>query len=260
MKKEIRDPKDYEFFMLVALAFLACAMAFILTSCSNSSLPNISQTPVQDLDLSGTLDGVPWDGIAVGADWQTHDIKIESKTDVNYFRIISCHRFEQYPDVIKTGWFRPNRGYEYTYTEAPGIEDNGLCILRLQAFTKQVDSNGQPVSSAFGLMLFHNKEFTLPVENICNGSDGQASGTSICKSMAGLVQRLKFKAQVITAQLPTDPNSPKPCVGKFIDAQTWEYSTPAGECMVVFASTDRPHKLAVHLSFGFTTSPYRGGN
>lgn len=211
---------------------------------------------VYDLDLSGTIDGVTWDGIAVGSASQYHDIKIESKTDVNYMRIVSCHRFEQYEDVIQTGWFHRNRGFEYQYNESPGIEDTGFCVLRLQAFTKELDSNDQPVGSAFGLMLFHNAKFALPGENICNGVDGGTTGTSICKSMSGLVERLKFKSQVVQANAPAD--GPKPCQGKFIDGQTWEYQMPLGECVAIFMTTAKPHQFYIHLAYGFNKTQYRG--
>lgn len=223
------------------------------------SLPSQPPPIVNDLDLHGTIDGVPWDGIAVGSAASTHDIKIESKVDVNYMRIISCHRFEQYADVIKTGWFQTNRGFEYQYRESPGVEDTGLCVLRLQAYTKDVDSDGNPVGSAFGLMLFHNQQFTLAGQNICNGADGAITGTSICKSMSGLVERLKFKSQVVVAHpFPDGSGLPPACAGEFIDAQTWEYKMPAGECITVFMSTARPHEFAIHMAYGFNHSPYRG--
>lgn len=213
------------------------------------------------MDLGGTLDGQPWDGVAVGSAATSHTIDIVSKTDVNFFRIISCHRYEMFEDVIRTGWFRPNRGYEYKYTQSPGIEDTGFCVLRLQAFSKAVDSNGAPIGSAFGLMLFHNGQFKLAAENICNGDDGQSTGTTICQSMNGLVQRLRFKTQVVTA--PPAPDSatyPKACVGHFIDAYTWEYAMPLGECVVVFGTTAQPQQFAIHLAYGFSNSQYRGGN
>lgn len=220
--------------------------------------PAAQPQTVYDLDLGGTIDGVPWEGTFVGSIATSHDITIQSKTDVNYFRVISCHRFQEFSDVIQTGWLRPNRGFEFTYDMASGIEDNGLCVLRLQAYSKQIDSDGNPVGSAFALGLFHNGSFTLPAENICNGADGGATGTSICKSMQGLEQRLKFSEQVIIAnQQPQDSNLPPPCQGKFIDANTFSYHLPAGECMIVFASTKAPHRMAVHLGFGFTKTQYR---
>ncbi len=238
-------------------------MAFVmgLFGCASSINAILPQPSVYQLDLYGSLDGYPWDGIAVGSAAKTHTIQIISKTDVNYMRIISCHRFEGYPDAIQTGWFKTNRGFQYTFNESPGIEDTGYCLLRIQAFTKVVKSDGAPVGSAYGLMLFHNQKFNLPAENICNGADGQANGTSICQSMNGLIQRLRFKEQVITADTPLEGSGvPLPCKGTFIDATTWQYKMPSGECMAVFASVSKPHKYYVHLAYGFDKDQYRGGN
>lgn len=236
-------------------------LVFVLqiVGCGSIPLPQTQTNIVYKLDLNGLIDGKRWDGTAIGSATQSHDITIESPTDVNWMRILSCHRFESYPDVIKTGWFRVNRGYRYHYQEAPGIEDTGLCVLRLQAFTKALKSDGSPQGSAYALMLFHNSQFTLQAQNICNGEQGTGTGTTICQSMNGLRQRLKFTEQVITTSNPSDgTNAPSPCQGHFIDAYTWEYETSLGECMVVFGTTAKPHKFSVHMAYGFNTDQYRG--
>jgi len=235
---------------LVAGLFGCQSLPQALTNATNPSA-------VYELDLSGTLDGVPWEGVAVGSSASSHTIDITSKVDVNYFRIISCHRSKKFEDVIKTGWFAKN-SYEYIYSEAPGIEDTGFCVLRLQAFSKDVDSNGKPVGSAFGLMLFHNDQFNAPAENICNGADGATNGTSVCQSMQGLIQRLRFKKPMIQANPPASDQIPAPCQGKFIDPLTWEYTAPKGECVAVFGEAAPPHRMYLHLSFGFDTPQYRG--
>lgn len=251
-----KDPNEWS---LLIIAVALVVIFIFLTGCMTVPGAASSQSPIYKLDLFGELDGVPWsEGIAVGSSAPSHTIQIESKTDVNLMRIISCHRFESFPDAIKTGWFRPNRGFEYDFNEAPGIEDNGVCLLRLQAFTKELKSDGSPVGSAYGIMLFHNNNFTLPAENICNGADGQTTGTSICQSMNGLVQRIRFKTQVIVADDPPDgSNIPKACKGTFVDAYTFQYETPLGECVAVFASLSTPHQYAIHAVYGFSNDQYR---
>lgn len=230
------------------------APLFFILACTGANLPSIAPPVVYELDLSGSLDGAAWEGIAVGSADSKHDIRIESKTDVNYMTIQSCHRFEKYEDVIIDHWYRPKRGFEYSYTESPGIEDTGYCVLRLSAFSKQVGAG-----EAYGLMLFHSPGFTLPGENICNGADGATAGTSICQSMTGLVQRLRFKEQVVTATKNSDGTSLKgQCSGAFIDATTFQYTMPVGECVAVFMSTAKPHRYYIHLAYGFTKTQYRG--
>jgi len=234
---------------------------FLFAACTGSgiALPSQAPAPIYALDLSGQIDGVAWDGLSIGSSAPTHDITIVSKTDVNEFRVISCHRFLKFEDVIQTGWFRPNRGYEFTLSLAPGIEDTGQCPIRLQAYSKQLDKDGNPVGSAFGILIFKNSHYTLPAENICNGADGGSTGTSVCQSMAGLVERVKFSEQVIAANPANIPDGmPKPCQGKFIDAETFEYVMPTGECAIEFASTKAPHRFALHFAYGFNKIFYRG--
>jgi len=115
------------------------------------------------------------------------------------------------------------------------------------------------VQSAYGLMLFANKAFQLPVYDICNGEDTKKIGTSVCQSMNGLRQRLMFSEQVFTTANPSDGSGsiPKPCSGKFIDAYTFEYESPLSECMVVFMGTAKPHAMHVHLAYGFNKDIYR---
>lgn len=240
--------------MLKKILPVGLLTGFFLGCASSGSLLPSSPPPVFELDLSGTLDGVQWSGTAVGEDFQKHDIKIQSKTDVNYMTIQSCHRFEKYEDVIKTGWFKSNRGFEYIYSESPGLEDTGFCVLRLAAFSKQVGAG-----EAYGIMLFHNRKFQLWSENICNGADQPVTGSGMCQSMSGLVQHIKFKSQVVTAGNGPDGNAiPGQCNGKFIDANTFEYTVPTGECIAVFMTTAQPHQFGIYLVYGFDKSQYRG--
>lgn len=250
---------DKRFLSRMVQGALVALVLLFLFGCGSIPVDINANAPVYRLDLYGTLDDAEWEGIAVGSAAKNHTIEINSKTDVNLMRIISCHRFESFPDAIETGWFQKNRGFEYEYNQAPGIEDTGFCVLRLQAFTKEIKSDGSPVGSAYGVMLFHNDKFTLPGENICNGADGGTAGTSICQSMNGLIQQLRFREMVISSDKPPEGTGvPQPCEGKFIDAYTWQYKMPVGECVVIFASVSKPHKYYVHLSYGFNADQYRG--
>lgn len=231
------------------------ALFFLLAGCSGSQVASVQTPIVYEADIYGTLDGNQFQGIAVGSIAVSHTIRIQSPTDVNFMTIQSCHRFEHYEDVIQSGWFQPNRGFEYTYNQSPGLEDSGICVLRLGAFTKQVGAG-----EAYGLMLFHNDKFTLPGENICNGADGGTTGTSICQTQTGLLERLKFKAPVAVARPTKDGAAiPGQCQGKFIDDLTFEYIMPLGECVAEFMEKAEPHRKYVHLARGFNKTQYRGG-
>lgn len=250
-------PRLTTVFRQTALALLGP----LLLSCTGSgiALPQAQPARVQDLDLSGVVNGRAWDGLSIAPAGTALDISIQSKTDINEFRIITCHRFIKAEDVLTTGWFRPNRGYEFTLNLAPGIEDTGQCPIRFQAYSKELDKDGNPVGSAFGILLPKNDKYQLMADNICNGAQGISTGTSVCKTMAALVERIKFNEQVIAARSENIPDGmPKPCQGKFIDANTWEYVAPLGECAVEFAATAPPHKRHLLFVFGFDSVVYRG--
>ena len=201
------------------------------------------------------MDGYDFQGVFVGSSGESHTFLINSKTDVNVMTIQSCHRYLHFEDVIQTGWFKANRGFQTSYTDAPGIEDTGYCVVRLGAFSKQVGAG-----EAYGIGIFHSSQFNLPATNICNGASGQAEGTSICQSMAGLTERLRFTGQVITAKPSPDGSGiiPNMCKGKFIDATTFEYTVPTGECIIAFAEVAKPHRKYIHLARGFSKTIYRG--
>lgn len=235
------------------------ALAMGLSACSN--MPAVSTAPAQsyqELDLAGTVDGQPWQGTAVLQDFKTHQIEIQSKVSVNYFVAQNCTRDNKFEDVIQpTELFHwdGNNSWTWMYSPSPGLEDTGTCLLELQAYSKQIGA-GQ----AFGLMIQKNSKFDLPAENICNGADGMASGTSICQSLNGLKERLRFKRQVMVADTDdsNNPTFPKQCQGHFVDAYTFEYLLPAGKCVVVFGTTTAPYQYAIHFGYGYTNRVYRG--
>lgn len=232
----------------------AIAPLLFLLGCTNQQASTVVSPVVYEADLFGTFDGYGFKGVGVGIPATSHDIKINSPTDVNVMTIQTCHRFEHYEDVIKTGWFQPNRGFEYIYNEAPGIEDNGTCILRLGAFSKEVGAG-----EAYGILIFHNSKYNLPAENICNGVDGGANGTSICQTQSGLLERIKFSSEVTVARPKTDGTGlDGQCQGKFIDPTTFEYIMPLGECVIEFMEKNMPYRKYIHLARGFNKTQYRG--
>lgn len=241
---------------------LAALLFFMLSvqGCTGAPADSKANATVYELDIYGTLDGVPFDGIAMGSNAKTHTIKIESKTDVNEMVIQSNARYLHFPDAIQTGWFKASRGFLYSYSEVPGIEDTGYSVLRLSAFSKEIKSDGSPVGAAYGLVLFHSEKFSLAGENICNTADGQTRGASICQNREGLTARLRFKTQVVVARPKSDGTGPvaNQCQGTFVDAYTWQYQLPLGECVIEFMQTAKPHDKYVHLAYGHNRSQYRG--
>lgn len=240
----------------MAKAILGAIFALFFASCAGVGVTSGPSTSViYEADLFGSVDGIPFQGVFVGQSQPSHTFVIQSKTDVNVMTIQSCHRYLHFEDVIKTGWFRANRGFQTSFDAAPEIETTGYCVIRLAAYSKQVGAG-----EAYGIGIFKNEKFDLPAINICNGAEGQTSGSSVCQTMAGLVERLKFPGQVVTARPLPDGSGliPQMCKGKLIDATTFEYEMPQGECIIAFGEVAKPHRHYIHLARGFTKTQYRG--
>lgn len=235
----------------------------LLNACAGAPVTSPAPAPRYQLTLSGNVDGIQYQGTAVGSSVSEHSITIESDVDVNYFTVQSCHRSLQFSDVIQSGWFKKNRAYAWVYKEAPTIEDTGDCLLRFCAFSKAVGS----APSSCAIVDFHSPKYTLPGENICNGADGNTSGTAMCHTQVGLLERFRFKVPVVVApQVQDDKSGPywikDQCQGHFLDeSQTlWEYSMPPRECVVIFMERDKPHRRAKLTAIPYDIAHYIGVN
>lgn len=246
------------------------SLAFSLNGCASLDQANTTAlaqaaVPKQELTLSGTIDGNPFVGIAVGGPGPVHDFVIKSASAVNLFVIKSCHRSEKIQDFIKDGWLDPTSA-RWHYQEAPTIEDTGDCMVRMCAFSKEVGA----APSACAVVDFKSSSYTLPALNICNGLTGQTSGTALCHTQTGLLERFQFQAPVVTAPAQTDlsdPNNPVPlkiagqCDGKFLDDQQtlFEYTVPNQECVIVFMERAKPHRKAKLTVIPYDVPKYSGG-
>lgn len=254
---------------MIVFILLLCVLLECLLGCATQQSSAPPAPPVRrELILTGTIDGAKFEGVGIGSPATTHSMNVQSPVAVNYFTVQSCHRSVQFTDIIKVPWYAwhtDSKGFDWTYDEAPTIEDGGDCILRFCAFSKQV---GAP-PSACAIIDFHSNKYVLPGENICNGVHGPASGTAICHTQTGLKERFRFKGPVVIAPQQVDPigkNAPYwisgQCVGKFIDKEQtlWEYTVPSDECVVIFMETDKPHRRAKLTVIPFNTPVYYGGN
>jgi hypothetical protein len=217
------------------------------------------------LTLGGSVDGNPYQGISVGSSTAHHDIVITSAISVNYFTVQSCHRSIQFADVINVGWFNNGKSFSWSYDQAPTIEDSGDCILRFCAFSKTVGS--PPV--ACSIVDFKSSKYQLPGENICNGADGYTTGTALCHTQVGLLERFRFDGPVIIAPQVVDPTGKtapywitNQCQGKFLDSENtlFEYQVPENECSVIFMERAAPHRRAKLTVIPYDLSQYPGGS
>ena len=122
---------------------------------------------------------------------------------------------------------------------------------------------------ACAIVDFKSSKYQLPGTNICNGSNGATSGTALCHTQVGLLERFKFAAPVIVAPQVADPAGKAApywikdqCQGKFIDdAQTlFEYKVPSNECSIIFMEKVKPFRRAKLTVIPYDQAQYPGGN
>jgi hypothetical protein len=269
--------KFEKFFYEVLQGFLTgvclCALLYVIVimiGCTTAPTVTAPAQPKYELTLSGTVDGVSFQGVAVGSSSTSHRMVVQSAVAVDYFTVQSCHRSLQFNNVITEPWYTwitgtNTQGFSWNYVEAPTIEDTGDCILRFCAFSKTI---GAP-PSACAIVDFKSDRYQLPSENICNGADGVATGTSICHTQVGLLERVRFQGPVVIAPQVMDPSGKSApywisgqCVGKFIDAANtlFEYQMPSSECSIVFMEVAKPHRRAKLTAIPYTQSLYYGGS
>jgi hypothetical protein len=259
---------NYFYTFAVMMFFIYCL--YFVSGCSTTGVQGTAEPkPRYELTLTGTLDGAPFQGIAVGSSNTSHSIQITSSVDINLFTAKTCHRSMKFEDVIQTNWITPKRSYSWSYAEAPTIEDTGNCLIKICAFSKEVGA--EPSSCA--MMDFKSDRYVLPGENICNGELGATTGTAICHTQVGLIERYRFKTPVMVAPNVVDstvtlaPNTKatpslikNQCDGKFLDDnQTlFEYRVPASDCEVIFMERALPHREAKLTVIPYDMPQYSG--
>lgn len=237
---------------LIWLVGIMFVIWWCITGCTNGQVPPMSPVAppaiIYQFTLGGHVDGNAFTGTFVGEYKPDHQIKIESATDVNMFTVQTCSRFDKAEDVIKTGWFRTNRGYEYDYSPTPGAETGSLCVVRIGAYTKEVGAQ-----QAHAIGAFKTPDETLPAKSSCNGDVRQIVGLDVCSSMDGLVQQVEFPVEVITAAA----GDTSMCKGSF-SGNVWSYPMPLSECVIEFMEKAAPHRIFRYVAAGINSFKYQG--
>jgi len=246
-----------DWFMLI---FIAAAILYFIvgtTGCATQPTSTTAPETNYELTLSGTLDGQSFQGVAVGNSGPSHTISISSSDDIPYVIGQTCHRFEKHEKVIEQGWISELKQWKYDYKQSPTIEDTGDCPLFVCAYSSTVGA--PPVQCAF--IDFKNPKYQHAAENICNGVDGNATGTLVCHTKVGLIERIRFDEPMRVAGPIANPQAsdgstyqiPDQCQGKFIDSnnQLFEYIMPSKQCYLVFYAIKPPFKRTK-----FTALPY----
>jgi hypothetical protein len=236
-----------------------CVFAFVLVfsglfGCANIPGPFPINVPQADVvykyDMSGTVNGVNFNGVGVIPYSKDYTFNVSSREDIDLLTITSCHRDFAVESAVKTNWLNPKRTYAYWYVPAFGIEDAGPCLVRFGSYNKGV--GGQ---NAWAIIDFETPEAKLPADNYCDVEAFAENGVTICQSKIGLLQKLVFKTPV---RLALDQISDQCKIQVPADNMTWEYKIPKGECVYAFHEIAAPHRIHRHTTVGYNQIFIRG--
>lgn len=164
-------------------------------------------------DMKINMDGTTGDGVLVVPSLKRHNFVAYAKSEMSLYTFTTCHRevaLENMPKEVG-GYFVP----------AVGLEDTGSCPVEIGGY----DKKGGRHSWAF--IDFQTPESTLPARLKCNGESVETTGVSVCQSRAGLIQRIEFAKEVVTATS---------ACGKLtsVDGKVFEFPLVKGQCVYAF--------------------------
>ena len=200
------------------------ALVVALASCQTTSV-DPSKIYRRNMDMS--INNIAYSGTAVVPPGKSFEIKARFDSSIDKLKLNTCHRYFVDRKIGKK--------WEYKYQKNDGIEDSGVCIMDIGAFSEKGNS--------FGMIEFRNDlDVDLPADIACNGELTHRIGVSICQSQIGLRQSIKFKD---TAKVYGQDECDKPFTR---DGKTFNYDINRGSCVFIFQSGNRFHR---HRTFGY---------
>lgn len=196
-----------------------------MVNCSSTQQLTV-ETPLYKnrASMKITVDGITYDGMAVGKLDGPKKIQLISQAALDLLRITTCHRDFSVEKVDK-GWFGGS-GHLYTYEYHPtDVEKSKVCPMYIQAFSKDRVTD-------WGFIAFRTDE-TIPAEMQCNGWWWKSDGISVCQTKAGLDQKIKFDRDVLYEAEPSCSITAKSkrefvvrgsmgfCYAEFSDGKEW---------------------------------------
>jgi len=239
------------------MKYSICAALFFLCGCatlipSKPLDPKIFYKPDIVIESYGT-DGFEktfhkgW-GVIGPDDKMEYKMKITSPGDIDLVKISTCAR----ADVSEPNngrIFRNDKVYNYTFVPDEKLELGGNCFLMIETYEA-----GSPGRHATGIFEIDGHQHTTekePASVTCDARTTNYSGVSMCVTMDGKWQRIKFQTDAILNQ---DANDPKCKISEPEDASDWIFKTPNRECIYLFKVGKGFHR---HMSVGWEQAPVR---
>ena len=200
------------------------ALVVALASCQTTT---VDPNKIYRRNMHMSINNIAYSGTAVVPPGKSFNIKANFDSSIEKLKMNTCHR-----DYVGK---RLGKKWEYRYKKNTPIEDRGVCIMDIGAFSEKGNS--------WGMIEFRNDaDVNLPADLSCNGSLTHRVGVSICQAKAGLRQSIKFKA---TAKVYGQDECDKPFTS---DSKTFNYDINRGSCVFIFQSGDKFHR---HRTFGY---------
>lgn len=171
----------------------------------------------------------------------SYQIELSTGGEMDLFTFTTCHREDPKE--------RAGDRVDYTFTPAPGIEDQGGCPAVLGGFEQKKGRH------AWGFIDFETDDVSLPAALRCNGRVIAANGVSICESAEGLLQEISFPVAVRVSPASVTCDLPKPHEGT-----TFRYPIPKGECVFAFMELTAPYRVHRHNTYGYQKILLREAN
>ena len=217
-------PKEKSIRRLILLILI------VFFSCSRTSdIIKIKRNYKKDLSFS--INGKPFKGVAVPTLSKAYLIEIEAPFKLNYVKIESCHREIVLRNAYHKKRILKNRKkFQFNYKPI-GIEKE--CIV----FISALNENGK---GKFAQIAFQAKQYNINAKNFCNGKESNTSGVSLCQSKKGLVQMIEFDEDLeVRSTCP---------IMSYKGKKNFKYEPESGDCVFLFMGKDRLHKL---VSYGY---------
>jgi hypothetical protein len=202
-------------------------------------------------DMLISVNGVEAEGVVVAAKAQKYEITITSQADMDMLQITSCQRDVTVENAIKGGWFKPHRGYKFTY-EPTSVEREPGCLLKLAGYDKESGRH------SWAFIEFQDDRFTLPAGVACNGATEYLSdGVSACQSLQGLIQLIWFKTKVLVSDKVLDRCK----IAESYDGGVhWKFRQPNRECIFEFMEAKAPYRRHRLTTVGYESVPVRASD
>jgi len=219
------------YLLVPSLGLLFVLVLVLLTGCSALNIvEKLSDKPMLH-DLVFVVDGVEHKGTAVLPRREKYQIQVKAAGPIDFLQISTCNR-HVIVDVPEGGFFSKKKNKEQAYEYIPNkVEREVGCDLGLVVLDKNGGKHG------FAYAVFEAPELILKAIEMCNGGTADSSGTSICQSMVGREQGIRFLAPV---EVVSDCELPMKLGNEY------RYNIAPDKCTYMFGNRNGKFRLATH--------------